>query len=95
MIVTIGVYRNIQEALSDGERPLIDSSGYTSLQQHLQQFGVCWGLRETLPESSDLVLHTQNGHLERTQVQLREEGKQRRGKERRRKGKEGEERRGR
>ena len=81
VIVSVGRDRDVQEALGNGKRPLIDSSGDTALQQHLQQFGVCWSLSEALSESSDFVLHTQNGHLKGTQVQLRERGAGGRGEE--------------
>ena len=79
VIVTVGGDRDVQEALGNGKRPLIDSGGDTALQQHLQQLGVCWSLSEALSESSDFVLHTQNGHLKGTQIQLRERGEGGRG----------------
>ena len=63
VVVCLFFERYVEETLGNGEGALVDCRGDSSLQPHLEQFGVGRPRYQTVPEGYYLFLHPYDGYL--------------------------------
>ena len=71
VVISVLFWWDIKEALCDVEGSLVDRRCNASLQLHLKQLGVWRMLTQRMLKALNLILHPENGHLQRWKVNLR------------------------